>query len=97
MKSNNQFSLIFLLFFGTSYVSWSQEFQPLNQAQCYEKYDQRAASNFVENDCDNLLGVVDCNEKLDYDAEINRVFSRNTGKVFSGSVRPATTVACANV
>jgi len=74
---------IFIVFFAQ--FAYAQPFEVLNQTKCYEKYDQRAAANFVENDCENLLGVVDCNEKLDYDAEVNRVFSKNTGKVFSGN------------
>jgi hypothetical protein len=75
-------ALIPLLVFSNGLKA--QQFEVLNQAKCYEKYDQRAAANFVENDCDNLIGVIDCNEKLDYDAEINRVFVRNTGKPFTG-------------
>lgn len=84
MELIKQFFIAFVLLLAFSIVSQAQEFEVLNQSRCYEKYEQRAAANFVENDCDNLIGVVDCNEKLDYDAELNRVFSKNTGKVFTG-------------
>ncbi len=65
-------------------LTMAQQFEVLPQNKCYEKYDQRAASGFVINDCDQLKGVVDCNDKLDYNAEMDRVFSRNTGDAFTG-------------
>jgi antitoxin component YwqK of YwqJK toxin-antitoxin module len=60
------------------------QFEVLNQAKCYEKYDQRRATGFMENDCEQLRGVVDCNDKLDYNKEMDLVFSQGTGKVFTG-------------
>jgi hypothetical protein len=71
------------MFFLPSFI-FAQGFEVLETNKCYEKYDQRAASGFIINDCDQLRGVVDCNDKLDYNAEMDRVFSRNTGDVFTG-------------
>lgn len=73
-------SFSIVLFSGVS----AQTFEVLDGKKCYEKYDERKASGFVINDCDQLRGAVDCNDKLDYNAEMNLVFSRNTGDAFTG-------------
>lgn len=82
MKSNTRFIVVLLFLFTTP--SFQAQFEPLNQTKCYEKYEQRRASGFMENDCDQLRGVVDCNEKLDYNREMDIVFSQGTGKAFTG-------------
>jgi len=69
---------------------------PINQAQevpCYKKAQELRKQGVVLPECGKLLGVIDCNEELEYDQELDLFFKRakdfirreGTGQVFSGA------------
>lgn len=58
--------------------------------KCYEKYDAngvlipKSKQMYAEWECGKLAGVVDCNEKLEYDQDADIVYAGNFGKPFTG-------------
>lgn len=58
--------------------------------KCYEKYDSngnlipKSQQRYAEWECGKLAGVVDCNEKLEYDQDADMVYSGNFGQPFTG-------------
>lgn len=54
------------------------------QEPCYARSLARDTAKFVEWDCGQMVGVVDCNAKLDYDEENNVMYGRGSGNPFTG-------------
>lgn len=54
------------------------------QKKCYEKRDALKGKRFVEWECGKIAGVIDCNEKLEYDEGSNTLFSKSSGSPFTG-------------
>lgn len=58
--------------------------------KCYLDYDEEGnvipknQQRYAEWECGKLAGVVDCNEKLEYDQDADLVYSGNYGKPFTG-------------
>ena len=58
--------------------------------KCYENYDSngklipKSQQIYSTWECGKLAGVVDCNEKLEYDQDADLVYSGNYGKPFTG-------------
>ncbi len=58
--------------------------------KCYEKYDDegklipKGKQAYAEWECGKTPGVVDCNEKLEYNQDADIVYSGNFGKPFTG-------------
>ena len=58
--------------------------------KCYEKYDSegnvisKSQQRYAEWECGKLAGVVNCNDKLEYDQDADLVYSGNYGKPFTG-------------
>ena len=76
-------SLLMSCFLLTS--TWAQiEKVGTSGKKCYEKLDSRRGKQFVDWECGKVIGVVDCNEKLEYDEGSNTFFSKGTGSPFSG-------------
>lgn len=50
--------------------------------KCYER--SNAGKRFVEWDCGKVVGIIDCNEKLDYDEGSNTILSKSSGSAFTG-------------
>lgn len=61
------------------------------QKKCYERYDSQGnvipqgQRRYAEWQCGKLAGVVDCNDKLEYDQDRDIVFTGTYGKPFSGT------------
>ena len=60
------------------------QFETNKPEPCYAKAEERAKSRFVEWECGQLVGVVDCNSKLDYDENLDIMFSRGSGSPYTG-------------
>lgn len=56
----------------------------VNKKNCYAKRDSVMKQRFVDWECGKLVGVIDCNEKLEYDEGSNVLFSASSGKPFTG-------------
>ncbi|PHR31188.1 MAG: hypothetical protein COA38_08435 [Fluviicola sp.] len=58
--------------------------------KCYENYDAngklipKGQQRYASWECGKLVGVIDCNEKLEYDQDADLVYSGNYGKPFTG-------------
>lgn len=51
---------------------------------CYQKLQDIAKSKYFEYECGKIAGVVDCNEKLEYEEQANIFYSKGSGAPFSG-------------
>lgn len=83
---------IILLAFATfSLGLWAQgDLDIKKERKCYENYDSNGdlipenQQRYASWECGKLAGVVDCNEKLEYDQDADLVYSGNFGKPFTG-------------
>jgi hypothetical protein len=70
---------------GLSKVGFAQFDMGVQKSEpCYQKSMDRAKQRFVEWECGTLVGVVDCNAKLDYDENLDVMFARGSGSPFTG-------------
>ena len=83
--------LLILAFIVTGSAAFAQDdFNIKTEKKCYEKYDSlgnlipKQQQRYAEWECGKLAGVVDCNEKLEYDQDADLVYSGNYGKPFTG-------------
>jgi antitoxin component YwqK of YwqJK toxin-antitoxin module len=52
--------------------------------KCYERNSSASGKRFVEWECGKIVGIIDCNEKLDYDEGSNTILSKSSGSAFTG-------------
>ncbi len=83
--------IILLVFASFSLGLWAQGGLDIKQdRKCYENYDAngklipKSQQVYASWECGKLAGVVDCNEKLEYDQDADIVYAGNYGKPFTG-------------
>lgn len=52
---------------------------------CYQKSMDRMNQRFIEFDCGKVLGVINCNDKLEYEEQSNIFYIESTGLKFTGT------------
>lgn len=83
-------SLLALVVFSFASIAQGEIVGLKKDRKCYEKYDDngelipKTQQRYAEWECGKLAGVVDCNEKLEYDQDADLVYSGNFGQPFSG-------------
>ena len=79
-----KYSLVLLSFVFLVNLHAQAQFSSQTGEPCYAKSEKRAKQRFVEWECGNLVGVVDCNSKLEYDENLDVFFSRGSGSPYTG-------------
>lgn len=79
-----KFTLVFIgllpsLLFAQIDIRNSQSGTP-----CYQKGADKMKSKYFDYDCGKIVGAVDCNEKLEYEEQVNTFYSKGSGALFSG-------------
>lgn len=79
-------NILLLLFIFTTGTIFSQlDIRNTNtEAPCYQKEADRMKKTYFEYDCGKIAGVVDCNEKLEYEEQSNTFYLSNSGARFTG-------------
>lgn len=73
---------MFVVFFSISQI----EIKPnaSTATPCYQKAANKMKSKYFDIECGKIAGVVDCNEKLEYEEQANTFYSKGSGAPFSG-------------
>jgi len=75
----------FLFVFLAAFSLFSQIEIKGNQGKpCYDKAAQKMRSKYIDSDCGKIAGVLDCNEKLEYEEQANMFFSKGSGQPYTG-------------
>ena len=76
--------LMLLISLSTCFNLLSQIKQPM-KTKCYEKYALTNNRRYIEWECGKTPGVVDCNQKIEFDERSKTFLSSSGGKPYTGS------------
>lgn len=57
----------------------------IKRKNCYDRGAAQRGKKFVDWECGKIAGVIDCNEKLEFDEGSNTLFSKSSGSPYSGT------------
>jgi antitoxin component YwqK of YwqJK toxin-antitoxin module len=77
--------LVFLATFVFAAATFAQIEKPGEKKPCYAKADARKGKRFTEWECGKIAGIVDCNEKLDWDEASETSTAGIDRKPFNGT------------
>lgn len=63
---------------------FAQDDLNIKKKNCYDRSTAQKGKRFVDWECGKIAGVIDCNEKLEYDEGSNTLFSKSSGSPFTG-------------
>lgn len=78
-----KYLLAITILFSFGFHVSAQDDMMIKKKKCYEK-DSTRNKRFVDWQCGKIAGVIDCNEKLEYDEGSKVLFSASSGKPFTG-------------
>jgi antitoxin component YwqK of YwqJK toxin-antitoxin module len=61
------------------------QFEKNSAEPCYKRSEDRVKQRFVDWECGKVIGVVDCNDKLEFDEFLDVVFSKGSGAPYTGA------------
>lgn len=63
----------------------AQDDLTIKKKNCYDRSTALKGKRFVDFECGKTAGVIDCNEKLEFDEGSNTLFSASSGSPFNGT------------
>ncbi len=77
--------LLMLLIAFSGFETFAQDDLTIKKKNCYDRSTAQKNKKFVDWECGKIAGVIDCNEKLEYDEGSNTLFSASSGSPFNGT------------
>jgi antitoxin component YwqK of YwqJK toxin-antitoxin module len=79
------FLIVVVLGFISGFIFAQEDISVGNKKpKCFEKADAQKNKKFVDWECGKIAGIVDCNEKLEFDEGSNTIFSASSGSPYTG-------------